>query len=433
VNFLKPEKPRKGSPADRGRGRVLEFPPDPAPPNGHPLWRRFWQIGPGIVSGSSNLDPSAVVTATVIGAAYSYSLLWVVVLCIPFLWALFSVTARIGVETRRGVLDLVRENYGKPLAVIGACITIIINLCVVVADMMAVTEAFSIILGVNRLYFVAAIAFSVWYILIFRDYRKITLALVIVSAPLYIYVASAIITGPPIIELLKNMFTPHMGSGSNMVQGIVALFGSFLTPYIVLWQTSSRTDPEHEPHQADAYAATLVTAMLAISVMVASASVLHFAHPTDMTARQAAEALRPVVGDWGPVLFSIGIIGSGLVAIPVLVASMCYDLAQAMGWRYGLSENPWEAKSFYFLISAAMLVAGLLNFIHMSPVKALYWSMILAGVLTIPIFIFILIISNDRRVMRTTNSRLQNFWVGAATGGATAATIIYLWMQFFGT
>jgi Mn2+/Fe2+ NRAMP family transporter len=112
---------------------------------------------------------------------------------------------------------------------------------------------------------------------------------------------------------------------------------------------------------------------------------------------------------------------------------MCYDLAQAMGWRYGLSEHPWEAKSFYLLISAAMLVAGLLNFIHMNPVKALYWSMILAGILTIPIFLFILIISNDRRVMRTTNTRLQNFWVGAATGGAAAATIIYLWMQVFGS
>ena len=98
------------------------------------------------------------------------------------------------------------------------------------------------------------------------------------------------------------------------------------------------------------------------------------------------------------------------MAIPVLVASMCYDLAQAMGWRYGLSEHPWDAKSFYLLISAAMLVAGLLNFIHMNPVKALYWSMILAGILTIPIFLFILIISNDRRVMRTTNTRLQNFW-----------------------
>jgi Mn2+/Fe2+ NRAMP family transporter len=198
----------------------------------------------------------------------------------------------------------------------------------------------------------------------------------------------------------------------------------------VLWQTSSRTDPGHEPHSADAYAATLVSAMLAISVMVAASSVLHLGKPMDMTTRQAAEALRPVVGDLGPILFSVGIIGSGLVAIPVLIASTCYSVAQAMGWPYGLSENPWEAKRFYVLISAAVVVAALGNFIHINPVKALYWSMLLAGVLTVPIFLFILIIANDRRIMRTTNTRLQNFWVGAATGGAAAATGILLYTEF---
>ena len=432
VNFLKPDTPRKGSPADRGRGRVLAFPIDQSDSG---ATRTLAQVLAGRTGNRQRLVEPRSFGGSDRDRDWRGLFLFAAVGC----GALHSVSvgAVFGDRAHRrgdaqGVLDLVRESYGKPLAMVGAGITIIINLCVVVADMMAVSEAFSIILGVNRLYFVAAIAFSVWYILIFRDYRKITLALVIVSLPLYIYVASAIITGPPIGELIRNMFTPHFGTNSQMIQGIVALFGSFLTPYIVLWQTSSRTDPEHEPHRFDAYAATLVTAMLALSVMIASASVLHLAHPTDMTARQAAEALRPVVGDLGPVLFAIGIIGSGLVAIPVLVASMCYDLAQAMGWRYGLSEHPWEAKSFYLLISAAMLVAGLLNFIHMNPVKALYWSMILAGILTIPIFLFILIISNDRRVMRTTNTRLQNFWVGAATGGAAAATIIYLWMQVFG-
>ena len=215
----------------------------------------------------------------------------------------------------------------------------------------------------------------------------------------------------------------------NPFEGVVALFGAFLTPYIVLWQTSSRTDPEHEPHRGDAYAATLVTAVLSISVMVAAASVLHIPRPVDMTTRQAADALRPVVGDWGPILFSLGIIGSGLVAIPVLIASMCYDLAQAMGWPYGLSENPWEAKRFYVLISAAVLLAAAGNFIHINPVKALYWSMLLAGTLTVPIFVFILVVANDRRIVQTTNTRWQNFWLGAATGASAVATMIFLWMR----
>jgi Mn2+/Fe2+ NRAMP family transporter len=387
------------------------------------------RIGPGIVTGSSNLDPSAVVTATVIGAAYALSLLWVVVLCIPFLLALFSVTARIGTETRKGLFDLARDNYGRPIALIAAGLTILVNMAVSIADLMAVSEAFSIILGQRRIFFVAAIAFSVWYILIFRDYRKITLALVVVSLPLYIYVASAIITGPSVGQLLHHLFLPNFSRMPNPFEGVVALFGAFLTPYIVLWQTSSRTDPEHEPHKGDAYAATLVTAVLSISVMVAAASVLHIPQPVDMTTRQAADALRPVVGDWGPILFSLGIIGSGLVAIPVLIASMCYDLAQAMGWPYGLSENPWEAKRFYVLISAAVLLAAAGNFIHINPVKALYWSMLLAGTLTVPIFLFILVVANDRRIVQTTNSRWQNFWLGAATGASAVATVIFLWMQ----
>jgi Mn2+/Fe2+ NRAMP family transporter len=425
---------RKGSPEDRGHRRVLSFPGTAAPqePPQRGFFWKLWHVGPGVVTGASDLDPSAVITATVIGAAYQLSLLWVVLLCVPFLLALFSVTARIGVETRKGVLDLVREHYGRGFALALTTITIITNMAVIIADLMAVSEAFSIILDVPRTYFVAVVAFSVWYILIFRDYRRITKALVICSLPLYIYVASAVMTAPPLRQLLHQIFIPALAGKSHVVEGVVALFGAFLTPYIVLWQTSSRTDPEHEPHKADAYAATFVAAVLGISIIVASASLLHFKNPMDMTTAQAADALRPVVGDWGTFLFAIGIIGSGLVALPVLVSSMCYDLAQSLGWRYGLSENPWDAKSFYLLISASMIVAALGNFININPVKALYWSMLVAGVFTIPTFLFILIVSNDRRIMRTTNTRWENFWVGAATGGSAAATLVYLGVKLFG-
>ena len=375
------------------------------------------------------MDPSAVVTATVIGAAFNYSLLWVVVLCVPFLLSLFAVTARIGVETGHGVLDLVRVSYGRRLALVGAGLSILTNTAIVVADLMAVSDVLSVLTGVPRMFFVAVTAFSVWYILVFHDYRKITRVLVLISLPLYIYVAAAIVTAPGIRVLLWNTFIPHFGNSAIVVEGIVALFGAFLTPYIVLWQTSSRTDPAHEPEKADSHAATVVAFILAYSVMVAAASVLHLNHPVEMTTRQAAEALRPVVGEWGMVLFALGIIGSGLVALPVLTASMCYDLAQAIGWKYGLSENPWDAKGFYVLISATMILATLTNFFPINPVKALYWAMICAGILTVPIFWFILVVSNDRRVMRTTNTKWQNFWIGAAAGASGAASLVYLWLK----
>ncbi len=372
-----------------------------------------------------------MVTATIAGAAFSRSLLWIVVLCVPFLLAIFSVTSRIGVETGQGLLDIVREHYGRGFALVGSIFTITTNLAVVIADLMAVSDALSMITSVPRIFFVTGTAFFVWYILVFQDYRKITRALVLLSLPLYLYVAAALLTRPHIGSLLLDTFLPKMQASTSYTENIVALFGSFLTPYIIIWQTSSRSDPEHKHHAADSIVSTVVTFVLASSIIIAASAVLHLNQAVDMTTRQAAEALRPAVGDWGPIVFAIGIIGSGMVALPVLTASMCFDLAQAVGWKSGLSEKPWEAKSFYVLISAAVFVAVIANFFHVNPATALYFSMILAGVLLIPTLIFIILISNDRRIMRTTNTRSQNFWVGAAAGAAVAAGIVYLRYKVF--
>lgn len=409
---------------------VVDFPAR-APQQRPGGWQALKKFAPGIVTGAANLDPSAVVTATVAGAAFSRGLLWEVVLCVPFLLAIFSVTARIGMETGKGLLELVRDTYGRKIAIAAAVLTILTNLAVIIADLMAVTDAFSILSNQPRIYFIAGTAFSVWYILVFRDYRKITRVLVLFSLPLYLYVLAAILTKPHLGRLLADIFTPRVQGTADYVGNIVAIFGSLLTPYIIIWQTSSRSDPGHEHHGADAWIASTVTFVLASSIIIAAASVLHFGHAADMTTRQAAEALRPAVGDWGPLVFAIGIIGSGLVALPVLTASMCYDLAQAIGWKYGLSENPWEAKRFYVLISGAMVVAAVANFFPINPVKALYWSMIIAGMLLIPTLIFIVLVSNDRRVMKTTSTRWQNFSVGASAGVAAAAGLLYMRFKLF--
>jgi Mn2+/Fe2+ NRAMP family transporter len=206
---------------------------------------------------------------------------------------------------------------------------------------------------------------------------------------------------------------------------MVSLFGSLLTPYVLVWQTSSRGEHAiiggERPPEAESHAGTFATTILSYSIVVAAAMVLHLPNASDMTTRQAAEALRPAVGALGPILFAIGIIGAGMVALPVLVASMCYSVSEAMGWRAGLSESPWDAKRFYVLISGSMLLASIVNFFRINPVKALYFSQLLAGILTIPILFFILLLSNDRRIMRTTNTRAQNFWLGAVIGALLAS------------
>jgi len=418
---------RKGTAEDRGK--VVAFPAELRTTKGG-LLGNLRRLVPGLVTGAANVDPSLVLTATVAGAAFGYGLLWVVVLCVPFLEAIFGASARLGYETRKGLVDLLRENYGRHIALGCAGVVILINMAMIIADLMAVSDALSIILGHRRIYFVAAVAFSVWYILIFRNYRKVTEALLYLSLPLCVYIAAAIVSAPTPSEVLYRTFVPRVAATSSYAAAVLGMFGSLLTPYVLVWQTSSRREQAvtggERPHSFESHAGTLVTTVLSFSVLIAAASVLHLPHPMDMTTRQAAMALEPVVGVLGPTLYALGIIGAGMVALPVLVASMCYSVSEAMGWRSGLSENPWEAKRFYVLISLSMLVAAIGNFFHINPVKALFLSQVLAGVLTLPILIFILMLSNDRRVMRTTNTRYRNFWIGAAIGALLAAELLWV-------
>jgi Mn2+/Fe2+ NRAMP family transporter len=387
-----------------------------------------------LVTGAADVDPSAVLTATVVGAAYHYGLLWVVILCVPFLVEIFRVAGRIGHETRKGLVELLRIHYGRKLALTCAGVIVAINMAMIVADLLAVSDGLSIILRQPRWFFVVGVAFSVWYLLIFREYHRITRVLLLLSLPLYLYVAAAVIASPSPQAVLQGTLLPRVTRDAGYLQAMVALFGALLTPYIIVWQTGSRREAaitgELEPHGAEPHAGAFVTTLLCYSVVVAAGSALNMPNASDMTTVQAATALRPAAGAWGELAFALGVIGSGMVALPVLVASMCYSVAEAFGWRSGLTEHPWEARGFYVLISAMLFLASVIDFIpSLNPVKALYWSMILAGCLIVPILVFILIISNDRRVMRTANTIWQNFWIGAAAGGVVASGLAWAFWQ----
>jgi Mn2+/Fe2+ NRAMP family transporter len=309
-------------------------------------------------------------------------------------------------------------------------------MAMIVADLMAVTDAFSIITQLPRMFFIGAVAFFVWYVLIFRDYKKITQALVLLSLPLFIYVAAAVLAHPDWKLVIGNSLLPHIPQGARYPETVVAIFGSLLTPYVLVWQTSSRREEALAggglPGGAEHRAGTVVTTVLCYSIMVAAGTVLRIPAGADLSTRMAASALTPAVGILGTTLFAVGIIGAGMVALPVLVASMCYSVAEAMGWPSGLNETPWEAVRFYVLISGAMFMAAALNFFKINPVSALYWSQVLAGALTIPILAFILLVSNDRRIMHTTNSWWQNFWIGASIGALITAALILFWWKIFG-
>jgi Mn2+/Fe2+ NRAMP family transporter len=421
------ERGRSGSPADRGKGRVITF---PGPDNNEAQSGFVRKIVPGIIAGAADLDPAAVLTATVAGATFGLSVGWVVLLCIPILICVFGVSARIGHESKLGLIKLVRENFGVRVATMLAGLVIGVNVLMIIADIMAVSEALSIVLQQPATFFPAAVAFTVWYILTLAGYERVNRTLSLLALFLFAYVAAAYLSGGSITRVVSGILLPKLPHGTGYVMGIIAVFGSLLTPDVIVWQTGTKRERGAILHNVEATVGCVVAAVVSLSAIIA-ASTMRLADPSSMTTRQAAEALL-VLGHLGPILFALGIIGSGMVALPILVASLCFSIAEAADWPYGLSEHPWQAKRFFVLICLVLLVALTVNFFHINVVRTLYWSQTLAGIIIVPILLFILWISNDRRIMRTTNTRWQNFWLGGAIGGMVIANAIFFWTAFLG-
>lgn len=389
---------------------------------------RAARILPGIIAGAADLDPAAVLTATVAGASFGYSLGWVVLLCVPVLFSVFAVSSRIGSQTGKGLVELVREQYGKRLSLVIALLIVVVNFMMIVGDIVAVSDSFSLITVFPRVYFLAIVGFAIWYVLILGNYEKTTRVLGGITLILVAYVVAAGHATPSLSHLARGILLPHMQASTAYMMGVVAVFGSLLTPDVIVWQTSTRRGlPEgvKQAHVTESHAGTVVACIIALSAMVA-ASHLRVPDPASMTTRAASEALAPF-GFLGPILFSLGIIGSGLIALPILVASLCFSVAEAFGWRSGLSAPPWEARLFFVMISVTVFLAVSIDFFGVNTVKVLYWSQVMAGIVLVPIFAYILLLSNNSRIMRTTNTRFENFWLGCAAAGMLVSNVLFFW------
>jgi Mn2+/Fe2+ NRAMP family transporter len=406
----------------------VENPWDNAPTS---LSRRAARTLPGIIAGAADLDPAAVLTATVAGASFGYSLGWVVLLCVPVLFSVFAVSSRIGHETRQGLVELVRNQYGKKVALGIALLIVGVNFAMIVGDIVAVSDGFSLITAFPRVYFLALVSFAIWYILILGNYQKTTKALGALTLILIAYVVAAYHVTDSFTGLARGIFLPRMQGNTAYMMGVVAVFGSLLTPDVIVWQTSSKRGlPEGlaQAHVSESHAGTLVACLISLSAMIAASHLL-VPDPSSMTTRTASEALG-TFGVLGPVLFSLGIIGSGLIALPILVASLCFSVAEAFGWKSSLESEPWEARLFYVMISGTVFLAVSIDFFGINTVKVLYWSQVLAGIVLVPIFAFILLLSNNSRIMRTTNSRFENFWLGCAALGMLISNLLFFWFEF---
>lgn len=406
----------------------------PTPTSPHKsLIQKAGRVLPGVIAGAADLDPAAVLTATVAGAGFGYALGWVVILCIPVLFTIFAVSSRIGQQTGRGLIQLIRENYGTKTAITIAMLVVAVNLTMIVGDIVAVGDSFSLITESPRVYFLGLVGFTVWYLLIVGGYHRTTKALGTLTLILIAYAFAAFHLTDSSIGLAHGIFLPKIQVNTGYMMGVVAVFGSLMTPDVIVWQTSFRRGlPKGvaRAHISEPHAGTFVACMISLCAMIA-ASHLHVADPSSMSTRTASEALG-TFGYMGTILFSLGIIGSGLIALPILVASLCFSIAEAFGWKSGLAFVPWEARMFYVMISVTVFLAVSIDMFGINTVKVLYWSQVLAGIVLVPIFAYILSISNNPGVMRTVNSRTENWWLGFAVTAMFICNVLFFATQFIG-
>ncbi len=385
-------------------------------PLGIPSFLRH--VGPGVITGAADDDPSGIATYTQAGAQFGTGVLWTVFLTIPFMIGIQLVRARIGRQSGRGIAANLRLHTPKAfvLAIVG--LLLIANTINIAADIAAMGEALQLVVGGGA--HVHAMAFGVITLLlqVFVPYRRLAPILKWLTLSLFVYVATAFTVNIPWAKVLHDLVLPQIIPSSAFWMMIVAILGTTISPYLFFWQASQEVEEMRlqgvtaggesdrtlrrakRRMRMDTVIGMVFSNGIAFFVMLTAAVVLHTAGVTDVqSAAQAAEALRPLAGDFAFTLFSLGIIATGLLAVPVLASSAAYAVAEAFGWPEGLERHWREAKGFYAIIGIATIVGTGLDFTPIDPMKALYWSAIVNGVVAVPIMVAMMILSGNATVM----------------------------------
>ena len=409
---------------------------------------RFWQLlGPGLVTGASDDDPSGIATYSQAGAAYGLSTLWTALITFPLMAAIQEMCARIGMVTAQGLTGTLKTHYSKPILytmVLFSFPAIVMNIGADIAGMGAVGNL--LFPQIHAVVFSVAFTAILLVIIIFLPYQKIASALKYLSIVLLVYIVVPFLYKQNWTAVLKGTFIPTIKFDKNFISILVAILGTTISPYLFFWQATMEVEDRQlkktfvlnkrimQKMKSDVDFGMLFSNLVMFFIILTTGTVLFNSgiHQID-TVEQAAQALKPLVGNFAYILFAVGVIGTGFLAIPVLSGSLSYIIAETFGWEQGLNKKFHEAKAFYLIIAVSLILGLLMNMVGISPVKALIYSAILYG-LTAPVLIAIILhIANNKTVMgEYTNSKLSNILGFATLLLMTAAAIVMLYMQFVG-
>jgi NRAMP (natural resistance-associated macrophage protein)-like metal ion transporter len=376
-------------------------------------------LGPGLITGASDDDPSGIATYTQTGAQFGYGLAWTLLFSYPLMVAIQIISARIGRTTGAGIARNLRKFYPNWIVYSGIALLLVANTINLGADIGAMAEAVRLLLGGPQTACVVVIGVVCAAMQIFLAYDHYVGVLKWLTLALFAYLATLFFVKIDWTALSLGLIAPQITFDSSALTAVVAIFGTTISPYLFFWQSSQEVEdtkaeprrsplkraPDQAPDAHNRIELDTVVGMgfsnvIALAIMVTAAATLNVAGVTTVqTAADAARALKPLAGSFAEALFALGIVGTGLLAVPVLAGSAAYAVGEAFRWPTGLARAPKEAKAFYATIAIATLAGALMNFTPIDPIRALYWSAVLNGVVAVPIMAVMMLMASNPKVM----------------------------------
>jgi NRAMP (natural resistance-associated macrophage protein)-like metal ion transporter len=412
----------------------------------NPLVRYLRVLGPGLVTGASDDDPGGITTYSIAGASLGYGMLWTAVATLPLGIAVQLTCARIGLVSGLGLAGAVRRHYPRSFLYAACGLLLVANVFNISADLGGMADAAEMLTGLPSLVFVPVFGLSSLAIIIWTSYATFARYLKWLTVVLLAYIAAGFLARPDWPAALQATVIPRMRLDGDWAITLVAILGTTISPYLFFWQASQEVEEEraqgrrtlaqrrgataHELRDAgiDVTTGIGLSNLIFYFIILTTASTLHRAGLHDIaSSRQAAEALRPLAGQGAYLLFALGIVGTGLLAIPVLAGSASYAVAEVFGWRSGLDLPPRRARRFYLVLAGAVVAGMLLDLLQTNPLRILFLSAVVNGVLAPPLLVLVLLVGNNRQIMGAqTNPRWLNVGGWMATLVMTAAAVVLL-------
>jgi NRAMP (natural resistance-associated macrophage protein)-like metal ion transporter len=406
--------------------------PQPSPPGKRRLWR---VLGPGLITGASDDDPSGIATYSQAGAQLGYAITWTMLFSYPLMAVIQEISARIGRTTGKGIAGNISRHYSSGLLQAIVALLFIANILNIGADLGAMGDALTLLIAGPRLLYVVSLGALCGVLQIFMQYDRYVAVLKWLTLALFAYFGTVMVVDIPWGEAALGFLVPTLSSEPAFWTTVVAIFGTTISPYLFFWQASQEAeDTKEEPRRkpllqaprqgpdaierirVDTYLGMAFSNTVALAIMITTAATLHAAGITVVeSSSQAAEALRPVAGPFAFTLFALGVVGTGLLAVPVLAGSAAYALGEARKWPTGLARRPRQAKAFYLALASATFVGILINFSPIDPIKALYWSAVINGIVAVPVMAIMMLMAADPKVMGefTISAAMRVFGWGA--------------------